>query len=117
MSEDGWRVWIRGKDSVPPTPYFYFREEMMTEEYYIRLDYKVGALVKPSVGARVEGDPASLGGGLIVEEAEADGHGGYRVGVKWMGTKRQMIWKMYVEDLTIISPAGGENKYDFRIDL
>ena len=26
MSEDGWRVWIRGKDSVPPTPYFYFRE-------------------------------------------------------------------------------------------
>jgi hypothetical protein len=43
---------------------------------------------------------------LIVEDAEADGHGGYRVGVKWMGTKRQMIWKMYVEDLTIISPAG-----------
>jgi len=82
---------------------------MMTEEYYIRLDYKVGALVKPSVGARVEGDPASLGVGLIVEEAEADGHGGYRVGVKWMGTKRQMVWKMYVEDLTIISPAGENN--------
>ena len=88
---------------------FILENTMKTQEYYIRLDYKVGALVKPSVGARVEGDPASLGVGLIVEEAEADGHGGYRVGVKWMGTKRQMIWKMYVEDLTIISPAG-ENK-------
>jgi len=78
----------------------------MTEEYYIRLDYKAGALVKPSPSARVEGDPASLGGGLIVGEPEADGHGGFRVDVQWMGTQRQMVWKMYVEDLTIISPAG-----------
>ena len=90
------------------TPYFYFREEMMTQEYYIRLDYKVGALVRPSVGARVEGDPASLGVGLITGSPEHDGHGGYRVPVKWMGTKRQMVWKMYIEDLTIISPAGCE---------
>jgi hypothetical protein len=81
---------------------------MMTQEDYINLDYKAGALVKPSVGARVEGDPASLGIGLIVGEAVADGHGGYRVPVKWMGTKRQRVWKMYVEDLSIISPAGGE---------
>ena len=80
--------------------------KMKTQEYYIKLDYTTGALVKPSPSARVEGDPASLGVGLIVGEPEADGHGGYRVGVKWMGTKRQMIWKMYVEDLTIISPAG-----------
>jgi hypothetical protein len=71
---------------------------------------------EPSVGARVEGDPASLGVGLIMGEAEADGHGGFRVPVKWMGTQRQMIWKMYVEDLTIVSPAG-DNKYDFRTDL
>ena len=81
---------------------------MMTQEDYINLDYALGALVKPSVGARVEGDPASLGVGLITGEAEPDGHGGYRVPVKWMGTKRQMIWKMYIEDLTIISPAGCE---------
>ena len=81
---------------------------MMKQEEYIKLDYAVGTLVKPSVGARVEGDPASLGVGLIVGVLEFDGHGGYRVPVKWMGTQRQMIWKMYVEDLTIISPAGGE---------
>ena len=81
---------------------------MMTQKDYIELDYTAGALVRPSVGARVEGDPASLGIGLIMGEAEADGHGGFRVPVKWMGTKRQMVWKMYVEDLAIISPAGGE---------
>jgi len=81
---------------------------MMTQEDYINLDYKAGALVKPSAGARVEGDPESLGIGLIVGEAVADGHGGYRVPVKWMGTERQRVWKMYVEDLAIISPAGGE---------
>ena len=79
---------------------------MKKQEDYIRLDYRAGALVRPSPSARVEGDPASLGVGLIVGEPEADGHGGYRVDVKWMGTQRQYVWKMYVEDLTIISPAG-----------
>ena len=88
---------------------FILEKTMKTQEYYIRLDYTAGTLVKPSVGARVEGDPASLGVGLIMGEAEADGHGGFRVPVKWMGTQRQYVWKMYVEDLTIISPAG-ENK-------
>ena len=88
---------------------------MKTQEYYIKLDYRAGALVRPSAGARVEGDPASLGVGLIVGETEADGHGGYRVPVKWMGTQRQFVWKMYVEDLTIISPAGeGEIPKDFE---
>ena len=88
---------------------FILENKMKTQEYYIRLDYTTGALVKPSPSARVEGDPASLGVGLIVGEPEADGYGGYRVDVKWMGTQRQYVWKMYVEDLTIISPAG-ENK-------
>jgi hypothetical protein len=83
---------------------------MMTQEDYIRLDYRAGALVKPSVGARVEGDPASLGVGLIMGEIEPDGHGGFRVPVKWMGTQRQMIWKMYIEDLTIISPASANGE-------
>jgi|TARA_R110000822_G_scaffold257660_1_gene383203 hypothetical protein len=88
---------------------------MKKQEDYIRLDYRAGALVRPSPSARVEGDPASLGVGLIVGEAEADGHGGYRVPVKWMGTQRQMVWRMYVEDLTIISPAGeGEMLRDFE---
>jgi len=96
---------------------FILENTMKTQEYYIKLDYTTGALVKPSPSARVEGDPLSLGVGLIVGDPEEDGHGGYRVDVKWMGTKRQMVWKMYVEDLTIISPAGGENKYDFRTDL
>ena len=85
---------------------FILENKMKTQEYYIRLDYTTGALVKPSPSARVEGDPASLGVGLIVGDPEEDGHGGYRVDVKWMGTQRQMVWKMYVEDLTIISPAG-----------
>ena len=79
---------------------------MKKQEDYIRLDYRTGALVRPSPSARVEGDPASLGVGLIMGHPEEDGHGGYRVDVKWMGTQRQMVWKMYVEDLTIISPAG-----------
>jgi len=96
---------------------FILENTMKTQEYYIKLDYTTGALVKPSPSARVEGDPLSLGVGLIVGDPEEDGHGGYRVDVKWMGTQRQMVWKMYVEDLTIISPAGGENKYDFRTDL
>ena len=98
----------RGKDSDSLCPFLFLENTMKTQEYYIRLDYTAGTLVKPSVGARVEGDPASLGVGLIMGEAEADGHGGFRIPVKWMGTQRQMIWKMYVEDLTIISPAGGE---------
>jgi hypothetical protein len=85
---------------------FILEKTMKTQEYYIKLDYTTGALVKPSPSARVEGDPASLGVGLIVGDPEADGHGGYRVDVKWMGTQRQYVWKMYVEDLTIISPAG-----------
>lgn len=97
----------QGQRSTYPLLLF-LENTMKTQEYYIRLDYTAGTLVKPSVGARVEGDPASLGVGLIMGEAEADGHGGYRVPVKWMGTQRQMIWKMYVEDLSIISPAGGE---------
>ena len=80
----------------------------MIQEDYIKLDYTTGTLVKPSVGARVEGDPASLGVGLITGELEPDGHGGFRVPVKWMGTPRQMVWKMYIEDLTIISPAMGK---------
>jgi len=88
---------------------FILENKMKTQEYYIKLDYTTGALVRPSPSARVEGDPASLGVGLIVGEAEADGYGGFRVPVKWMGTQRQYVWKMYVEDLTIISPAG-ENK-------
>ena len=54
---------------------------MKTQEYYIKLDYTTGALVRPSPSARVEGDPASLGVGLIVGEAEADGYGGFRVPV------------------------------------
>jgi hypothetical protein len=81
---------------------------MMTHEDLINLDYRAGALVKPSVGARIEGDPASLGVGLITGPPEFDGHGGYRVPVKWMGTSRQRVWKMYLEDLVIVSPAGGE---------
>ena len=109
MSEDGWRGEDAVRTAILSAPYFFILENMMmTQEDYIRLDYRAGALVRPSVGARVEGDPASLGVGLIMGEAEADGHGGFRVPVKWMGTQRQMIWKMYVEDLTIVSPAGGE---------
>ena len=40
---------------------------MKKQEDYIRLDYRTGALVRPSPSARVEGDPASLGVGLIME--------------------------------------------------
>ncbi len=108
MSEDGWREGDAARIATHSAPFYFLENTMMTQEAYIRLDYRAGALVKPSVGARVEGDPASLGVGLIVGEIEPDGHGGYRVPVKWMGTKRQMAWKMYIEDLTIISPAGGE---------
>ena len=107
MSEDGWRVGDAARTATHSAP-FNLEKTTMKQEDYIKLDYRAGALVKPSVGARVEGDPASLGVGLITGSPEHDGHGGYRVPVKWMGTKRQMVWKMYVEDLTIISPAGCE---------
>jgi len=105
----GERETRQGQRSTLPL-IFILENTMMIQEDYIKLDYTTGTLVKPSVGARVEGDPASLGIGLIVGEIIPDGHGGFRVPVKWMGTKRQMIWKMYVEDLTIISPAGGEEQ-------
>ena len=86
---------------------FILENKMKTQEYYTKLDYTTGALVKLSPSARVEGPHSSVGIGLIVGDPEEDGYGGYRVDVKW--SKKQKIWKHYVEDLTIISPAG-ENK-------
>tara|TARA_B100001094_G_scaffold272187_1_gene277886 strand:- start:161 stop:379 length:219 start_codon:yes stop_codon:yes gene_type:complete len=60
-----------------------------------------GDLVKAKQGT-VEGDPESLGIGVIIEANMEDGYGGIRHRIAW--TKNSLKpWLMYEQDLELVS--------------
>jgi len=66
-------------------------------------DYKAGMLVKLSDQASIEGDKSAFGLALIMEDPEPDGHGGWRVKIKFLNRQGMKYdWRLYIEDLDIL---------------